>query len=93
MLSKKIEKALNEQIALEAYASSSYLAMASWCETQGYRGSTKFYYAQSDEERMHMLKLIKYVNASGGNAKIPALEEPGEKYKNLTDTFQVALKQ
>lgn len=93
MLGKKIEKALNEQIALEAYASSSYLAMASWCETRGFRGATRFFYAQSDEERMHMLKLVKYVNSSGGQAKIPALEEPEATYKILKNTFEVALKQ
>jgi ferritin len=93
MLSKKIEKALNEQIALEAYASNSYLAMASWCETQGFRGATKFFYAQSDEERVHMLKLVKYVNASGGHAIIPSIKEAAETYNSLQAVFEVSLKQ
>lgn len=93
MIQNKIEKALNDQIAMEAYASSSYLAMASWCEAQGLRGATKFYYAQSDEERVHMLKLIKYVNSSGGHAKIPALKEPQQNYQNVQETFEMALKQ
>jgi ferritin len=33
-------------------------------------------YNQSDEERMHMLKLIKYVNQRGGQAKVSATVEP-----------------
>lgn len=93
MLNHRVEKALNDQIAKEAYASSSYLAMASWCETQGLRGCTAFFYAQSDEERVHMLKLIKYVNASGGQATIPALDEPKATYKSVNDVFETSLKQ
>jgi len=93
MLKANIAKALNGQIAKEAYASNSYLAMASWCETRGLRGATKFYYAQSDEERVHMLKLIRYVNTSGGQAIIPALETPSKTYTSLKNTFELALKQ
>jgi ferritin len=38
-LSPKMKKALNDQVALEASASNSYLAMASWCEVIGYQGA------------------------------------------------------
>ena len=93
MLSKRVEKALNDQIAKEAYASNSYLAMASWCETKGLRGCTSFFYKQADEERQHMLKLIKYVNASGGGATIPALAQPKEHYDSINDLFDISLKQ
>ena len=53
-----MQKALNNQITLEASASNSYMAMASWCEVTGYEGGASFFYAQSDEERTHMLKFI-----------------------------------
>ena len=36
--------------------------MASWAETKGFDGVTSFLYKHSDEEREHMLKLIRYVN-------------------------------
>ena len=58
MLSKTIEKALNDQIALEAQSSFTYLAMASWADVNGYSNSAKFLYAQSAEERDHMLRLF-----------------------------------
>ena len=74
MVSKKVEQALNEQIALEASSSQYYLAMASWAETQGLEGIAAFLYTHADEERLHMLKLIKYVNERGGKALIPALK-------------------
>ena len=61
MIGKDIESALNKQISAEANSSHLYLAMASWAETRGYEGVSNFFYSQSDEERQHMLKLVKYV--------------------------------
>ncbi|NQX98511.1 MAG: ferritin [Flavobacteriales bacterium] len=91
MLKDKIEKALNNQIKSEAQSSQIYLAMASWSETQGLGGTAQFLYKHSDEERMHMLKLVQYVNERGGKALIPQLEKPRKEYKNLTNLFQTLL--
>ncbi len=87
MLNKKVEKALNDQIKVEAESSQAYLAMASWAEGAGYPGTATFLYVHSDEERMHMLKLIKFVNDRGGQAIIPAIKQPDKEYKNLQTVF------
>ena len=92
MLAKKIDKALNHQIELEAYSSQVYLAMASWAECEGYGGIANFMYMHSDEERQHMLKLIKFVNERGGKAVIPALKKPPVSYKSVKDVFDNLLK-
>lgn len=92
MVSKKVEKALNNQIRLEAESSQYYLAMASWAETEGFNGVAEFLYQHSDEERMHMLKLVKYVNERGGKALIPALKQPPVSFKTLRDIFENLLK-
>ena len=91
MLSKKIEGALNGQIAIEAMSSQAYLAMASWAENQGLSGTAAFLYKHSDEERMHMLKLVKFVNERGGKAVIPALKQPGTNFKTITEIFKALL--
>lgn len=91
MLNKKVEKALNDQIKVEAESSQSYLAMASWAENNGFSGAAQFLYAHSDEERMHMLKLIKFVNDRGGKAIIPSLAQPEKDYKNLQNVFTLLL--
>ena len=91
MLSKKIETALNGQIAIEAGSSQAYLAMASWAENQGLSGTAAFLYRHSDEERMHMLKLIKFVNERGGRAVVPALKQPSTAFKSITDIFRSLL--
>lgn len=91
MLSTKIEKALNQQVLLEAESSQVYLAMASWAEVQGYEGISGFLYKHSDEERMHMLKLVKFINERGGHAVIPALKQPSPKYTGIKALFQQVL--
>ncbi len=93
MLSKKVEEALNKQIAMEAYASSSYLSMASWCEKEGLRGCAGFLYEQSNEERVHMMKILRYINDAGGHALVPALKEPPNKYNSMSHVFEVSLEQ
>lgn len=88
MLSKTIEKALNDQIAVEAQSSQVYLAMASWAEVLGFEGVAQFMYAHSDEERMHMLKLVKYVNERGGHALVPTLKAPPAEFGSFKEMFK-----
>lgn len=88
MLSKKIETALNEQIKIEAESSQVYLSMACWAEIQGFEGVAQFMYAHSDEERMHMLKLVKFVNERGGHAKVSELAAPPTEFGSFRDMFQ-----
>jgi len=92
MLTKKIEAILNDQIEKEAYSSNLYLAMATWAESSGYAGVASWLYAQSDEERLHALKFVKYVNERGGHAIISALKEPPKNQKNIVDMFESIFK-
>jgi len=89
MLSKTIDEALNKQLANEAASSHEYLAMASWADVQpGLDGVSRFFQQQSDEERIHMVKLMKYINERGGLAVVPALEKPPLKFKSLEQVFK-----
>lgn len=90
MLSPNIETALNEQIAIEAAASQKYLAMACWCDSQALEGSAAFFFQQSEEERMHMMKIVNYVLESGGSVTIPALEKPKADYLNIREVVDTA---
>lgn len=93
MLSKTVQDALNKQVAMEAASSQAYLAMASWCEIQpGLDGVTQFFYEQSDEERIHMLKLIKFINERGGFGVVPALTQPNITFQSLKRIFEDFLK-
>ena len=91
MISSKIEKALNQQVQLEAESSQIYLAMASWAEVEGYNGISDFLYKHSDEERIHMLKLVKFLNERGGHGGLAALPQPALQYKGIGPLFEQGL--
>ena len=92
MVTKNVEKAINEQIKREEHSSRIYLAMASWAERNGFPGAADWLYVQTEEERIHMLRLVHYLNDRGGQAVVPALEAPQARYKSLLDVFQEVLK-
>lgn len=91
MMNPRVEAALNEQIKKEASSSQYYLAMASWAENNGLNGTSKFMYLHTDEERFHMLKLIKFVNERGGTAIVPSVDQPPLSFDNLRSVFELLL--
>ena len=91
MIDAQIEKALNDQIAMEARSSHFYLGMATWAETNGLNGTAAFLYRHSDEERQHMLKLVRFVNERGGTAHIPFLDAPKAEFDGLKGVFTTLL--
>jgi ferritin len=92
MIKSKVEKAINEQIKREEYSSRLYLQMACWCEVNGFGGAANFLYAQTDEERSHMLKFVHYLNDRGGHSKLETLDQPPYDYKDITDIFEQVMK-
>jgi ferritin len=92
MLPKKVEEIINTQIQKEDYSSQLYLSMASWAENNGFEGIADWLYAQSEEERVHMLKFIKYVNDRDGVAVIPSVDKPPSEFKNVKVLFDSVLK-
>lgn len=87
MLNKRVEEALNSQLVMEAFSSHYYLAIASWAESNGLNGTSEFFYEQSDEERMHMLRLVKFINERGGRAIIPQIDLPQKDFGSITSVF------
>lgn len=91
MLNPEIQTELNKQLNREGEASQTYLAMASWAEYRGFGGVCEFLYTHADEERMHMLKLVRYINERGGYAIIAALPLPEKSYNSLKELFEKLL--
>jgi len=91
MLPKKVEEILNVQIEKEDYSSQLYLSMASWAENNGFEGVSNWLYAQAEEERIHMLKLVKYINDRDGIAVIPGIERPPNDFGDVFTAFDKVL--
>jgi len=87
MLTKKLEKALNEQMEMESYASFLYLSMASWFDSEGMEGCTQFMFRQSEEEKDHMLRIYHYILEMDGKAIISGVKRPPSKFKSAIDVF------
>jgi ferritin len=92
MISKKVEQAINDQIKKEEYSSRLYLAMASWCQKNGYQGAAAFLYTHSDEERLHQLKFVHYLNDRNGYSILQEIEKPPQDFKSLHKMFEEVLK-
>jgi ferritin len=48
-------------------------------------------YAHSDEERFHMLKLVKFVNERGGRAIVPSITQPPSDFDTVQRMFELLL--
>jgi ferritin len=90
-ITKETEVLLNNQIFMEGKSAAAYLSMGSWCETKGYESSSQFLFKHSDEERMHMLKLIHYVNTAGGHGLQPEITKIKHTFKSLREVFETVL--
>ena len=88
MIKEPVEKAIINQIKNEEHSSRLYLSMASWCQVKGYPGAAAFLFKQTDEERMHMLKFVHYLNDRAGYSKLLALDDPTAEYSSLLDVFE-----
>ena len=91
MRNKNIEKILNEQIEKEAYSSQLYLSMAVWADGQGLSGVSTFMYAHAEEERGHMLKLVRFVAERGGTVVIPSIAQPPVDFQTIRAVFETLL--
>jgi len=91
MLPNKVEAILNLQIKREDYSAQLYLSMASWAENKGLEGVSSWLYIQAEEERTHMLKLVKYVNERDGVAVIPGIDTPPSDFGDVFEAFNKVL--
>jgi len=92
MLKPQVEKILNEQIEKEGYSSFLYISMASWAERNGLGGISQWLFAQAEEEKLHMMKFIGYVNERNGKAIIPAIKQAPAEWKDVFVLFDEVLK-
>lgn len=90
-LKEEIEILLNNQVKMEAEASAKYLAMASWCDRNGYKNSATYFMNQSNEERTHMLKIFSYIMTVGGTAVSPEVPAVKQEYASFRSVFEAAL--
>lgn len=91
MLSKKLLKAMNEQVGHELSASLQYVSIAAYFDGQDLAELAGFFYRQADEERDHAMKFVRFVVDAGGALEIPALPAPRTGFAGAAEGVGLAL--
>jgi len=93
MINDSMVAALNEQVRLEFQAAQNYLAMAVHLDGKSVEHLSAFFYRQADEERVHAMKLVRYLLDTGQQPTIPALELPTAEFGGVKEIVQASLVQ
>lgn len=92
-LSEEQIDALNLQIGMEFAASYSYLAMASYFESEAWDGFAAWMTLQSDEERGHAMKFYNYLLDRGAKISLPPIPAPVSEFASPLAVFETSLEQ
>jgi len=91
MLSKTIEKALNEQIHAEFYSFYLYLAVSGYFKVEHLDGFAHWMHVQAQEEYAHAMKLFDYVNERGGAVELLSIDAPPSSWASPTAAVEAVL--
>ena len=91
MLTKKVEQAMNHQLAVELQSAYAYLAMAAYADVQSLPGLSQWLRAQAGEELEHAMKFYDFISDRGARVHLGALAQPREKFSSVLDVFEQAL--
>lgn len=93
MLTQVMQDAINEQINHELFSSYSYLSMAAWCEYKQFTGCAHWMRIQSDEERIHAMRLHDFQIARDGRVIFKPIAQPESDFESVIEVFEKALAQ
>jgi ferritin len=90
-ISKKLNDAINTQIGEELYASNGYANMAAYFNSLGLSRLSAMYFAQSEEEREHALKFVRYLMEVEGEVAIPAVKAATSQFDSVKAALESAM--
>ena len=90
MISKKLEKAINDQINRELFSEYLYTSMEAWFANENLDGMANWMRAQSQEEHAHAMKFFDYLIERGGRVELEAIDKPEVEFGNPLKAFQAA---
>ena len=91
ILSKELEKMLNQQVTNEFGASMQYLQIASYFDEEDLVKFAELFFEQAQEERDHAMKLLDYINEAGGHVSIGEVAKPIDTFSSAEEAVKAAL--
>ncbi|MDO5523643.1 MAG: ferritin [Bacteroidia bacterium] len=91
MVSKKLEKAINEQINAEFWSAYLYLSMSAHFANEGLDGFANWFHVQFQEEQDHAIKFMNYLIAKGNKVELKPIEKVETSWESLLKAFEETL--
>jgi ferritin len=91
LISHDLAGAFNAQIGREFGASLQYVNIAAFFDGESLPELARFFYRQSEEERMHAMKFVHYVVEAGGPVAVPALAAPRHAFATAGEAVGAAV--
>lgn len=91
LISPELNKAFNEEIGRELFASHQYIAIASYFDGRALKKLAALFFKQSEEEREHAMKFVEYLNDVNGRVEVPAIEAPKNDFQSAEEAVSLAL--
>ncbi len=91
MLSKQMEKALNNQLNSELYSAHLYLSMAAYFESETLPGFAHWMKIQHQEEIEHAMRIFEHLNDRDGRVVLQSIDQPPTEFESVLDTMVMAL--
>ena len=93
LISEKVLAALNEQVGNEFSAMLQYVSIAAHFDNETLPLLSAHFFQQAEEEKEHAYKFIRFILATGGRVRIPALPAPQDRFKFAEDAVKLSLEQ
>ena len=91
MLSKKLTKALNEQVNAEYYSAYLYNSMSACMERVALKGTANWLFVQAKEEMAHGINIYQYILDRGADPVLTAIQQPQGSFADIKDIFESVL--
>jgi ferritin len=91
MISKAMNKSLNEQVKWEMYSGYLYLGMSAYFQETGLPGFATWMRVQAQEELSHSMIFYNFILGRGGSIKLAAVDAPPTDYKSSLAVFEKTL--
>lgn len=91
LISEQMNEAINQQIANELCASMQYIAIAAYFDVDDLLELARFFYKQSEEERHHAMRFVKFLVDAGGHVEITSIPQPQSRFTSAQEAIQKAL--
>ena len=91
MISQKMADAINEQIKNEFFSYWLYLQMSFALEGMDLKVFAQWFNLQAEEEKVHAMKMAKYVLDQGGEVQLHALDQPKSDFKSVQEVVEAGL--